>query len=91
MVDERVTDNLAARRFELVIDGEMAVLNYERRGNALVFVHTEVPAVLRGRGVAEALVKAGLEAAQRQGLRIVPVCPFVRAFLRKHPEYLGPG
>ena len=84
--DDRVTDNRVAHRFEFVTGGEVAVLIYERRGDALVFVHTEVPPALRGRGLGKALVKAGLEAARREGLRIVPVCPFVKAFLRKHPE-----
>jgi uncharacterized protein len=84
--DDRVADNREGRRFELVIDGQMAVLTYERRGDALVFVHTEVPPALRGRGIGKALVKAGLEAARGEGLRIVALCPFVKAYLQKHPE-----
>ena len=84
--DGRVTDNRAAHRFELVTGGEVAVLNYQRKGDALVFVHTEVPPALRGRGIGKALVKAGLETARHDGLRIVPVCPFVEAYIRKHPE-----
>ena len=84
--DDRVADNREGRRFELVIDGQMAVLTYERRGDALVFVHTEVPPELRGRGIGKALVKAGLEAARREGSRIVALCPFVKAYLQKHPE-----
>jgi predicted GNAT family acetyltransferase len=84
--DDRVADNREGRRFELVIDGQTAVLTYERKGDALVFVHTEVPPALRGRGIGKALVKAGLEAARREGLRIVALCPFVKAYLQKHPE-----
>jgi predicted GNAT family acetyltransferase len=48
-------------------------------------VHTEVPEELRGRRVGDTLVKAALEAGRAAGLRIVAVCPFVRAYLRKHP------
>jgi predicted GNAT family acetyltransferase len=84
--DHRVTNNRAAGRFELAVDGEVAVLNYERRGDALVFVHTEVPPASRGRGLGEALVKAALEAARQEGVRVVPVCPFVRAYLQRHPQ-----
>jgi predicted GNAT family acetyltransferase len=85
-MDDYVTDNRAAHRFELVTGGLVAFLNYERREHTLVLLHTEVPPALRGHGLGGALVKAGLEAARREGLRIVPVCPFVTAFLRKHPE-----
>jgi predicted GNAT family acetyltransferase len=89
-VDDSVTDNRAARRFELVVDGQMAVLTYDRREDAMVFLHTEVPPALRGRGIGGTLVTAGLAAARRDGLRIVATCPFVAAFLRKHPEYREP-
>ena len=86
VVGDRVTDNRTLRRFELVTGGEVAFLNYERRAHTLVLVHTEVPPAFRGRGIGGALVKAGLEAARHEGLRIIPVCPFVKAYLRKHPE-----
>jgi predicted GNAT family acetyltransferase len=64
----------------------MAFLSYERREDALVLVNTQVPPAFRGRGIGKALVKAGIDAARREGLRVVPVCPFVKAFLRTHPE-----
>ena len=83
---EGVTDNTAAQRFELTIDGAVAFLQYERKPDRLVFVHTEVPPAFRGRGIGERLVKGALDAARREGLRVVPVCPFVKAYLRTHPE-----
>ncbi len=83
---EGVKDNPDAHRFELVVDGEVAYLEYEHRPHALVLVHTEVPPALRGRRLGEALIKAAFEAARHDGLRIVPVCPYVKAFLRKHPD-----
>ena len=82
----QVRDNSEARRFELVRDGQLAFLNYERRRDALVLVHTEVPASLRGRHIGDILIKAALDAAKADGLRIVALCPFVKAYLRKHPE-----
>lgn len=81
-----VTDNRAKNRFELTVNGETAVLVYERSDDALTLVHTEVPAALRGRHLGDALVEAALQSARSEGLRIVPVCPFVKAYLRKHPE-----
>ena len=83
---EQVTDNPAAQRFELTVDGQVAFLKYERKNDRLEFVHTEVPPALRGRGIGQSLVKGALEAARREGLRVVPLCPFVKAYLRKHPE-----
>lgn len=83
--DVLVNDNRAAHRFELVVDGQMAFLNYERTHDRLTLVHTEVPPPLRGQHLAVALVKAGQHTARTEGLQIVAVCPFAKAYLRKHP------
>ena len=83
---EGVTDNPAAQRFELAVEGQVAFVQYERKNDRIVFLHTEVPPAFRGRGIGENLVKGALDAARREGLRVVPVCPFVKAYLRKHPE-----
>ena len=80
-----VVDNTAQSRFDLTIDGQTAVLVYERTPEALRLIHTEVPPALRGRGLAEELVKTALEQGRADGLRIVAICPYVRAYLRKHP------
>jgi predicted GNAT family acetyltransferase len=79
-----VVDNRAASRYEVTVDGHTAVLDYERRSDRLVLVHTEVPPELRGRHLGDALVKAALDAAQADGLRVVPVCPFAKAYMHKH-------
>jgi len=79
-----VTDNRETSQFELVVDGQTAVLTYERTPTSLVLVHTEVPPSLRGRHLADALAKAAIDAAHGEGLQIVAVCPFVKAYLRKH-------
>ena len=83
-------DNADAERFEAAVDGQVAILVYERKPDALVLIHTEVPTSLRGRGIGEALVKFALAAAKGEGRRVVPLCPFVRAYLQKHPE-AAPG
>ena len=82
-----VTDNQAERRFELHADGEMSILTYRISGDRIRLIHTEVPRELRGRGYADMLARAALESAARNHLRVVPLCPFVRAFLERHPEY----
>ncbi len=80
-----VSDNPALNRFELIVDGQTAFLSYKRTPHRLTLVHTEVPDALRGRHIGDALVEAALHAGRSHGLRIVTVCPFVRAYLRKHP------
>jgi predicted GNAT family acetyltransferase len=82
-----VIDNQAEGRFELHADGEMSVLTYRISGDRIRLIHTEVPRELRGRGYAEMLARAALERAARDHLRVVALCPFVRAFLERHPEY----
>ena len=81
----QVSDNRARNRFELAIDGHTAFLAYERTTDSLTLLHTEVPVELRGRHLGEALVEGALEIGRREGLRIAVVCPFARAYLRKHP------
>jgi uncharacterized protein len=81
----QISDNPGRNRFELTVDGHTAFLAYERTKDALTLVHTEVPVELRGRHLGEALVERALEIGRREGLRIVVVCPFARAYLRRHP------
>ena len=81
-----VTDNTDASRFELRADGWLAELIYRIRGDRLVLVHTEVPVELEGRGVGGRLVTAAVDRAVREGLTLVPLCPFARGWLERHPE-----
>ena len=81
-----ITDNQAAARFEYVAGGHLAELAYHRRGDRLVLVHTETPAEFEGRGIGGALVQAAIDRARRDGLTIVPLCPFARAWLERHPD-----
>jgi len=80
-------DNLALSRFELDADGVTAFMNYALAGTVLTLNHTETPVAARGRGIASRLVEAVLEEARSSGLKVVPRCPFVRAYLAKHPDY----
>jgi predicted GNAT family acetyltransferase len=82
-----VRHNLAEHRFEADVDGHLSVAEYEKRNGTLVFTHTFVPPELRGRGVAEALVRSGLEFAKEQNVRVVPACSYVARFIERHREY----
>jgi predicted GNAT family acetyltransferase len=81
-----VIDNTGASRFELREDGRLAELIYRVRGDRLVLVHTEVPVELEGRGIGGRLVTAAVDRAVREGLTLVPLCPFARGWLERHPE-----
>jgi predicted GNAT family acetyltransferase len=88
---EAVSDNRDAHRFELTVENETAVLLYQRTPTSLILVHTEVPPAVRGRHLADTLAKAAIAAARAEGLRVVAVCPFVKAYLRKHRSTPDPG
>ena len=81
-----VIDNTDASRFELRADGRLAELAYRIRGNRLVLIHTEVPHELEGRSIGGRLVTAAVDRAAREGLTLVPLCPFARGWLQRHPE-----
>jgi predicted GNAT family acetyltransferase len=74
-------------RFAIYAEGGTAVLDYQRFDDKVVYTHTGVPPALEGRGIGSRLVKTGLDWARGEGLRVVPVCTFVAAYIRRHPEY----
>ena len=82
----QVTDNQAESRFEFDTDGHVAVLMYRRNGKRLVLIHTDVPAELEGHGIGGRLVVAAIDRAAREGLTIVPLCPFARNWLERHAD-----
>jgi len=82
-----VIKNDTANRFEIALPDGPAVLNYLRTGNQLRLIHTEVPESAREHGYAGQLVRYALDDARREGLRVVPICPYVRAYVTRHPEY----
>jgi uncharacterized protein len=77
-----------AGKYYALIDGREAVCEYGRTGNGtLNFRHTYVPPELRGRGVAEELVRQALEDVLERGLKVVPSCWFVRLYIDRHPKF----
>jgi hypothetical protein len=82
-----VRDNPARHRFELEVDGHLAVAVYSLAPGVITFIHTEVPEALAGRGVGSRLAKGALAQVRARGLKVVPRCPFVRGYIEKHPEW----
>lgn len=85
-----VIDNVPERRFELARDGHTAELVYRINGDRIVLIHTEVPEELSGQGVGGQLVAAAARRAARDGLTLVPLCPYARHWLETHPDDIGP-
>jgi len=76
-----------ANRFEMSVAGETALLTYRILNGSIIFDHTEVPPAIEGQGFASKLTEAALEFARSKHLRVVPLCPFVAGYVRKHSEY----
>lgn len=74
------------RRFEIDLGGSTAIAAYTLHDNAIIFTHTEVPEQHEGQGIGTLLIKAGLDYARQQGLKVVPSCPFFAAYMKKHAE-----
>lgn len=82
-----VHHNLADHRYEITADGKLAVAEYEFADGRQVFTHTFVPPEFRGRGYAEALVRAALNDAKAAGRQVVPACSYVAVFIQRNPEF----
>ena len=87
--DQLIHDNRAGSRFEIRAGAQLAELVYRRNGNRLVLIHTGVPPELGGQGLGGRLVTAAVGRAARDGLTIVPLCPFARGWLESHPDVAG--
>lgn len=75
-------------RYLVKLDGHEAEMTYSRAGERTIIIdHTGVPDALRGRGVGQALVRRGVEDARAEGRSIIPLCPFAKAQIARHPEW----
>ena len=86
MSNVAVTDNQGDSRLEVRVEGELAQLLYRTRAGRLILVHTEVPEALEGRGLGGELVQAAIGKATAEGTTVVPLCPFARGWLERHPD-----
>jgi len=83
-----ITDNPEKKRFELAVNDQQAILEYVRQDpHTVALTHTEVPPQLEGQGVGSRLVKGVLEHLDANGQMMVPLCGFVQAYLKRHPEW----
>lgn len=90
MADIDVTDNKDKDRFEARLDGELAgFAEYKLTSDLIVFTHTEVDPAFEGKGVGSALARHALDDVRERGnLKVLATCPFIKAWIGKHPEYI---
>ncbi len=80
-------ENAPARRFEMHIEDRVAYIEYSLKVDKIYLTHTIVPEELGGRGIGSALVSQTLELIEKRGLKVVPVCSFVEAYIGRHPQW----
>lgn len=82
-----IRDNPEKHRFEVDLgDGSLAIAEYTLPAGKIMFTHTEVPPQHEGKGVGSALIRFALDAARERTLKVIPICPFFDAYMRKHEE-----
>ncbi|RAY12381.1 GNAT family N-acetyltransferase [Actinomadura craniellae] len=88
-MSREITNNAAENRFEIRVDGALAgFAEYRvRPGNRVVFTHTEVDGAYEGKGVGSALARGALDAVRADGGKVTPLCPFIKSYMDRHPEY----
>lgn len=85
--DISLVKNEKRSRFEIVINGKYTFANYAEYGAEIALIHTQTHPELAGQGVASALVEKTLYYLEKNSLQLLPYCPFVWAYIKKHPEW----
>jgi predicted GNAT family acetyltransferase len=87
MMDMNISENKERKRFETIVEGKTAFIEYIRAQDSVYLTHTEVPKELEGKGIASSMVKQVLELIKGEDHKLVPLCPFVAAYVKRHPEW----
>ncbi len=87
MEQTQVHDNRERMRFELQVDGEVVFADYRRQPGRLVITYVEAPVALRGTGAAGRLMQGLMEEARAEQVKVLPLCPYARAWMQRHPEF----
>lgn len=83
---DTVRDDSARQRYELEVEGGVAFIDYLRDGHNVLMTHAEVPPALRGGGIGSTLVAGALALVRERGEKVLPLCPFVAQYMRRHPD-----
>ncbi|HXI00076.1 MAG TPA: GNAT family N-acetyltransferase [Sphingobacteriaceae bacterium] len=80
-------NNELIHSFELMVEGKRSFIDYQKKNNTVSLIHTEVPRELRGKGIAEILVEKTFYYLEEHKLKAVPLCSYIRDFIKDHPEW----
>jgi len=86
-MEYELIDNTAAKQYELVVDGKNPRIEYIAVKDKIYLTHTEVPKELEGKGLASKMVLMVLEDIKSRNLTLIPMCPFVAMYIKRHPEW----
>ena len=85
--ERKVINNKAESRFEIALDGQVAMIEYLERGETIVFTHTEVPPEFGGQGIAAKMAGTALDYARQNKLKVTSLCSFIDSYINRHPEF----
>ena len=85
--DLKISDNTEKKQYELAVEQVIAKIEYIRAKEKIYLTHTEVPTILEGKGIGSQLVRMVLEDIERKELTLIPLCPFVAAYIKNHPGW----
>jgi predicted GNAT family acetyltransferase len=80
-------DNQDAKQYEMPVEGGLVRIEYIRAQNKIYLTHTEVPQSLEGKGLGSQIIKKALEDIEEKELTLIPMCPFVAGYIKKHPKW----
>ena len=83
----KLVKNETANRFEMNVDGIAAIIEYKEYPGKVALIHTEVPPILEGKGAATAIIEKSLNYIEQNNLKLIPLCPMVVAYIKRHPEW----
>jgi predicted GNAT family acetyltransferase len=83
----KLVKNETAHKFEMNVDGNTAIVEYKEFPGKIALIHTEVPPILEGKGVATAIIEKSLNYIEQNNLKLIPLCPMVVAYIKRHPEW----
>lgn len=86
-LQDKVRNNEERSRYELTVADSTALVTYDMREGKIALTHTEVPGAMSGQGVGSALAKGALDDIRAKGLKVLPICTFIGAYIKRHPEY----
>ncbi|OAD92219.1 acetyltransferase [Aequorivita soesokkakensis] len=86
-MEVKIKENKEKKRFEAEVENKLALIEYIRAEDKMYLTHTEVPSELEGKGIASSMAKQVLQQIKDENLKLVPLCPFIASYVKRHPEW----